>query len=248
MPGSSASIAKPNIVINTAVAESLRLFADELEGAEDFTQALHDLIRETITAHKRIIFNGNGYDDAWIKEATEVRGLHNLRTTPDCMIKLLDPLNADMLIHQGVFTAQELQSRYEIMLENYAKTVIIEANTMIDMARKEILPAVEKYTGQLVKTASAKAALDLGSTCGFEKKAITTLSALTTQIDAATDDLEEALIEVKGMDKIGPQADAIRDEILPRMAALRAPADRAETCVDAKVWPYPTYGDLLFSV
>ncbi len=248
MVGSSNSISCANIMLNSAVAQILENYADRLEAAKDFEGELHDLIRDTIRAHKRIIFNGNGYDDAWIREATEVRGLHNLRTTADCMIKLLDKQNADMLIHQGVFTAQELQSRYEIMLENYTKTVIIEANTMIDMARKEILPAVEKYTGQLVKVAGAKAALDLGSTCGFEKKAITTLSALATQIDAATDDLEGALAHVKGIGEIGAQADAIRDEILPRMAELRAPADKAETLVDAKIWPYPTYGDLLFSV
>ena len=248
MVGSSNSISCANIMLNAAVAAVLEKYADTLEAAEDFEGALHDLIRTTITAHKRIIFNGNGYDDAWIREATEVRGLHNLRTTADCMIKLLDPENAEMLMHQGVFSAAELQSRYEIMLENYVKTVIIEANTMIDMARKEILPAVEAQLEQLAATAGAKVALDLGSTCGFEKKTIRELSALATQIDDAADDLELTLANVKGITEIGPAADAIRDEILPRMAVLRAPADKAETLVAERFWPYPTYGDLLFSV
>ena len=248
MVGSSNSISCANIMLNAAVAAVLEGYADRLEAAEDFEGELHELIKGVIADHKRIIFNGNGYDDAWIKEATEVRGLHNLRTTPDCMIKLLDPQNAQMLMHQGIFTAAELQSRYEIMLENYVKSVIIEANTMIDMARKEILPAVEGYLGQLARTAKAKVELDLGATCGFEKKSIIALSGLTTQIDAAADELELALAQVKGMSPIGPQADAIRDEILPKMAELRAPADKAETLVGEGFWPYPTYGDLLFSV
>ena len=248
MVGSSNSISCANIMLNSAVAQVLEEYADALEGVKDFEAALHDLIRERLAAHKRIVFNGNGYDDAWIREATEVRGLHNLRTTPDCMIKLLEEPAASMLMHQKVFSAQELRSRYEIMLENYAKTVIIEANIMIDMARQEILPAVEGYIGELAKTASAKVGLDLAATCGFEKKTIVALSTLATQIDAAADDLELTLVDVKGASEIGAQADAIRDEILPRMATLRAPADKAETLVGADMWPYPTYGDLLFSV
>ena len=139
MVGSSDSIACANIMLNTAVAESLMIYADRLEGVEDFESALHEMIRKTIQDHKRIIFNGNGYDDAWIQEATEKRGLLNYRTTPDCLPHLLDEKNVAMLTGQGVFTKAELVSRYEVTLENYCKTVIIEANTMVDMARTEIL-------------------------------------------------------------------------------------------------------------
>ena len=152
MLGSSNSIACANIMLNTAVAESLRQYADRLENARHFEADLHDLIKETVTRHKRIIFNGNGYDDAWITEATEARGLLNLRTTPDAMPRLLDPKNVEMLTAHKVFSRSELESRYEIILENYCKSVNIEALTMIDMARKEILPAVEAYACDIAKT------------------------------------------------------------------------------------------------
>ena len=156
MLGSSNSIACANIMLNSAVAESLKIYADRLEGVEDFETALHEMIRKTIKDHKRIIFNGNGYDDSWIKEATEERGLLNYRTTADCMPHLLDKKNVDMLTSHKVFTVAELNSRYEIMLENYCKTVVIEANTMIDMAKTQIAPAVEAFTLEVAKTASAK--------------------------------------------------------------------------------------------
>ena len=144
MVGSSNSIACANIMLNASVAESLRVFADELEKADDFDGALHELIKRCITDHKRIIFNGNGYDDSWIKEATEKRGLLNLRTTPDCMPVVLEEKNASMLVRHKVFSEAEIHSRYEIMMENYCKTVSIEAHTMVDMAKKEILPAIER--------------------------------------------------------------------------------------------------------
>ncbi|MBR5927712.1 MAG: glutamine synthetase III, partial [Spirochaetia bacterium] len=156
MLGSSNSIACANIMLNASVASVLEEFADKLEKAKNFNTALHNLIKTTIAEHKRIIFNGNGYDDAWIKEAVEKRGLLNLKTTPDAMPSLLLKKNMDMLIGQGVFSKSELASRYEIMLENYCKTVIIEANTMVDMARKEILPAVETYIADLAGTACEK--------------------------------------------------------------------------------------------
>lgn len=145
MLGSSNSIACANIMLNSAVAESLKIYADRLEGAEDFETTLHEMIRKTIKDHKKIIFNGNGYDDTWIKEATEKRGLLNYRTTPDCMPHLLDKKNIDMLTSHGVYSQAELNSRCEIMLENYCKTVIIEANTMVTMAKTEIAPAIEAY-------------------------------------------------------------------------------------------------------
>ena len=155
MVGSSNSIACANIMLNASVAESLRVFADELEKADDFDGALHELIKRCITDHKRIIFNGNGYDDSWIKEATEKRGLLNLRTTPDCMPVVLEEKNASMLVRHKVFSEAEIHSRYEIMMENYCKTVSIEAHTMVDMAKKEILPAIEAYTTELAEAAKA---------------------------------------------------------------------------------------------
>ena len=248
MLGSSNSIACANMMLNSAVAESLRQYADKLEGAEDLNSALHDLIQQVLRDHKRIIFNGNGYDDAWIKEATEKRGLSNLRTTPDCMPRLLDEKNASMLISHKVFSMPELQSRCEIMLENYCKSVNIEALTMADMAKKEILPAIEAYAADLSSAAAAKKAAVPGVACGYETKLIQRLSALVDQIDEAAETLGQKIIQLKMIAGVTEAANFIRDEILPAMAALRAPADEAETLTAAKYWPFPTYGDLLFGV
>ena len=248
MLGSSNSIACANMMLNSAVAESLRQYADKLEGAEDLNSALHDLIQQVLRDHKRIIFNGNGYDDAWIKEATEKRGLSNLRTTPDCMPRLLDEKNASMLISHKVFSMPELQSRCEIMLENYCKSVNIEALTMVDMAKKEILPAIEAYAADLSSAAAAKKAAVPGVACGYETKLIQRLSALVDQIDEAAETLGQKIIQLKMIAGVTEAANFIRDEILPAMAALRAPADEAETLTAAKYWPFPTYGDLLFGV
>ena len=248
MLGSSNSIACANMMLNSAVAESLRQYADKLEGAEDLNTALHDLIQQVLRDHKRIIFNGNGYDDAWIKEATEKRGLSNLRTTPDCMPRLLDEKNASMLISHKVFSMPELQSRCEIMLENYCKSVNIEALTMVDMAKKEILPAIEAYAADLSSAAAAKKAAVPGVACGYETKLIQRLSALVDQIDEAAETLGQKIIQLKMIAGVTEAANFIRDEILPAMAALRAPADEAETLTAAKYWPFPTYGDLLFGV
>ena len=248
MVGSSNSIACANIMLNSAVAESLRVFADKLEGAEDFDGALHELIKSCITAHKRIIFNGNGYDDSWIKEATEKRGLLNLRTTPDCMPAVLSAKNMDMLIRHRVFTEAEIRSRYEIMMENYCKTVSIEAHTMVDMAKKEILPAIEAYTIELSDAVRAKKAADAGASCRYEEKRIRRLSALLEQIDDAVDELESALVTLSMSADITAQANFIRDEIIPKMSLVRVPADEAETLTAEKYWPFPTYGELLFGV
>ena len=248
MVGSSNSIACANIMLNSAVAESLRVFADKLEGAEDFDSALHELIKSCITAHKRIIFNGNGYDDSWIKEATEKRGLLNLRTTPDCMPAVLSAKNMDMLIRHRVFTEAEIRSRYEIMMENYCKTVSIEAHTMVDMAKKEILPAIEAYTIELSDAVRAKKAADAGASCRYEEKRIRRLSALLEQIDDAVDELESALVTLSMSADITAQANFIRDEIIPKMSLVRVPADEAETLTAEKYWPFPTYGELLFGV
>ena len=248
MVGSADSIACANIMLNAAVAESLKIYADRLEGAEDFETALHDMIKKTIKDHKRILFNGNGYDAAWIKEATEVRGLCNYPTTPDCMPHLLDKKNVDMLTSHKIFSVSELQSRCEIMLENYSKTVIIEANTMVDMARKQILPAVEAYTADLASSIAAKKAVAPELACGYETGLLTKLSGLTDQIAVKTDELEAAVLELKNYTDIKEESCAIRDTILGKMAALRAVADEAETQTSSEYWPFPTYGDLLFSV
>ena len=248
MLGSSNSIACTNIMLNTAVAESLRLFADELEGATDFNAALHDLIQKTIKAHKRIIFNGNGYDDAWIKEATEERGLLNLRTTPDAIPMLIQKDNKDMLIAHKVYTESEIRSRYEILLENYCKVVRIEALTMVDMTKKEILPAVEAYVSSLVSVASAKRSLDADIPSNYEQKLIKRLSTLVDTIDCRTAALESEMVKLDTMGDFAEEAAFIRDKVIPQMSELRVAADEAETLTAESYWPFPTYGDLLFGV
>ena len=248
MVGSSDSIACANIMLNASMAETLKEFADKLEGASDFESALHDLIKDTIKAHKRIIFNGNGYDDAWIKEATEERGLLNLRTTPDALSTILEKKNVDMLTSLKIFSEAEIRSRYEICLENYCKTVNIEGLTMVDMARKEILPAVESYLSDLSGTVAAKAAAVPGLACKYEKGIITKLSTLVDEIDAATEALDSTLVRLKAVTDVTDAAYVIRDVVLQKMAELRVVCDEAETLTAAKYWPFPTYGDLLFGV
>ena len=248
MLGSSNSISCANIMLNAAVAESLKIYADRLEGAENFEEKLHEMIKKTIKDHKRILFNGNGYDEAWIKEATEKRGLCNYPTTPDCMPHLLDQKNVDMLTAHKVFSVAELESRCEIMLENYCKTVIIEANTMVNMARKQILPAVEGYTAELAGTAAAKKAVSPDIACSYETGLIRKLAVLTDQIAAGADALESAVLDVKGVSDVTHQAYGIRDTVLAKMSQLRAVADEAETLTAEKYWPFPTYGELLFGV
>ena len=248
MLGSSNSIACANIMLNSAVAESLRTYADRLEVAEDFETSLHELIRETIRDHKRIIFNGNGYDDSWIKEATEVRGLSNYRTTADCMPHILDKKNSDMLISLGVFTMEELRSRRDIMLENYCKTVLIEAKTMTDMARAQIVPAIEAYSYDVARTASAKKSLvpDLNVTRETEK--VKTLSRLSDEISARIEEIEKEILEVSGVSDIVMESEMIRDSLLPLMSELRIPCDKAELLTARNYWPFPTYADIMFWV
>ncbi len=248
MLGSSNSIACANMMLNAAVAESLKIYADRLENAEDFETALHEMIKKTIKDHKRILFNGNGYDGAWIKEAVEVRGLSNYPTTPDCMPHLLDEKNVRMLTSHKVFSKAELESRCEIMLENYCKTVIIEANTMVDMARKQILPAMEGYTAQLADNISRKRMVSAEIACRYEMGLLRKLSVLTDQIAGKTEELETAVLELGDCTDIIEESQRIRDEILGKMAALRAVADEAETQMPETFWPFPTYGELLFGV
>ena len=248
MLGSANSTACANIMLNAAVAQVLELFADALEKAEDFHAALYELIKNTVRAHKRIIFNGNGYDDAWIAEATQKRGLLNLRTTPDAMPELLKKKNADMLISQKVFSEAELHSRYEIMLDNYCKTVCIEAQTMSDMARRRILPAVERYAADVAGAAVGKKALAEDISCGYEKKLVRKLTVLLESIDERLDALDSVIARFRTLSDVTEQANYIRDEMLSRMTELRAAADEAEVMTAADYWPFPTYGDLLFGV
>jgi glutamine synthetase len=248
MLGSSNSIACANIMLNAAVAESLKIYADRLENADNFEIALHKMIKKTIKDHKKIIFNGNGYDDAWIKEATEKRGLLNLRTTPDAMPAMLSEKNVKMLTSHKIFSPAELHSRYEILLENYSKTVNIEALTMVDMAKKEILPAVEKYTKSLADTLAAKKAAVAGLPCKYETAAVTKLSELSDSIADATDDLEAEIEKFQAIEDVTEAANDIRDVILGKMDSLRAVCDEAETITAKEFWPFPTYSDLIFSV
>ncbi len=246
MVGSSNSIACANIMLNAAVADTLQKFADRLEGAVDFDSALHALLLESLKAHKRILFNGNGYDDAWIKEAVEVRGLHNLRTTPDAMKALLEKKSMEMLTRQKVYTETELRSRYEIMLENYCKTIEIEARTMSEMVSKEILPAVERYTASVADAAAKKLALVPGLGCSYEKHLVQKLSALADGIEKSGAELDETLAALSTVSEITQLAEEIRDRLLPKMAELRAVADEAEVLTAKEFWPFPTYGEILF--
>ena len=248
MLGSSNSIACANIMLNSAVAESLRIYADRLEKAEDFETTLHEMIKKTIKDHKRIIFNGNGYDDAWIREAVEERGLLNYRTTADCMPHLLDQKNVDMLTSLGVFTMDELYSRRDIMLENYCKSVEIEACTMSDMARTLIIPAMEAYAADMAGAAASKKAIAPALKCGYEAGIVTGLSELADTIAVRADELDAAMEKLHEAADIVEESAMIRDTILPLMDALRAPCDKAELMTAKSYWPFPTYGDLLFGV
>ena len=248
MLGSSNSIACANIMLNGAVAESLKVFADRLEGAADFETALHELIKETITKHKRIIFNGNGYDDAWIKEATEQRGLLNFRTTADCMPHLLDKKNVDMLTSHKIFSLDELRSRRDIMLENYCKTVTIEANTMVDVAKTQIAPAVERFSADLARNARAKKELSPTISYKYEVGLVEKLSSLTDSIAEAVDELKTAVVSLREASDVIEESTMIRDDVLPKMCALRIACDEAETLTAKSYWPFPTYADILFSV
>ena len=248
MLGSSNSIACANIMLNSAVAESLRIYADRLEKAEDFETTLHEMIKKTIKDHKRIIFNGNGYDDAWIREAVEERGLLNYRTTADCMPHLLDQKNVDMLTSLGVFTMDELYSRRDIMLENYCKSVEIEACTMSDMVRTLIIPAMEAYAADMAGAAASKKAIAPALKCGYEAGIVTGLSELADTIAVRADELDAAMEKLHEAADIVEESAMIRDTILPLMDALRAPCDKAELMTAKSYWPFPTYGDLLFGV
>ena len=246
--GSSNSIACCNIMLNAAVAESLRQYADELEKAENFETELHELIKRVIRKHERILFNGNGYGEEWVKEATEVRGLSNLKTTADAMPHLLDQKNMDMLMAHKIFTAAEIYSRCDIMLENYCKTVNIEALTMVDMVRKNYLPAIERYLHRLADTTSLMKSVNSAVKCNYEITTMTKLSELTDLIFDEMMSLEEKITHLKAFESFIARAAYIRDELIPCMNQLRKYVDEAEMLTSQRDWPFPSYGQILFSV
>ena len=245
MPGSKLSVAGPNTVLNTIVADVLDQFADELEKADNFQDALDDLIKRTIKENQNIIFNGNGYSDEWPVEA-EKRGLLNLKSTPEAVPAFLAQKNVDVFSKYGVYTEAELQSRVEILLDEYCKTLNIEALTMIDMAKKEILPAAAKYIKDIAKTA------ELAKSCGaetvFEEETVKEISALVTEMYKALGTLEADVQKVHAIEDTQEMANFFHDTIFADMGALRVPADKIETLVGKDYWPYPTYSDLLFYV
>ena len=244
MVPSSGCIADANTVLNTIAAEAFGAFADELEKAEDFEAALHALIRREMTAHQRIIFNGNGYTDEWVAEATR-RGLPNLRSMVDAVPELVKPASVALFAHQGVFTEKELRARADVSYELYAKTINIEALTMIDMAGKDIVPAVVRYTGELAR--AAREVESLGVDASVQKELLTRVNVLLRQASDALADLrvkQEKAAALTGAE----QARYAHDVICPAMEVLRAPVDHLEMIVDGRLWPMPTYGDLLFNV
>ena len=249
MLGASSSISLTNTIINTSVAESLRLYADEIEarlGKEALADIVHDLIKRTIEEHGRIIFNGNGYDDAWKAEAMR-RGLRNFPTTADCVPHLLDRENIELLTRHKVYSESELRSRHDVMLGNYCSKITIEARTMLEMAKRDIIPAVSRQIKTLAETVNAARAV-CPNTLDCEAETVSTLSALVSDMRAACTKLETHLSETAEMSNIAERAMFFKRDILSDMDTLRSAADSAEALTDRTLWPYPTYGDLLYGV
>ena len=247
MPGSSSSLSGPNIMLNTAVAEELRQFADILEPAGDFEAALRTLLKKTISEHKRIIFNGNGYDESWIAEA-RARGLMNLKTTPDAVSHFTDEKNLALFSRHRVFSEAEAKARCEIMFENYVKVLNIEALTMNEMVLRDILPAVSRFFGELAAAAHRKAQLSSQAPSGYEFTVAAQLSSLADQAFEEVEELKKRLGEAKEKAKLCELAFFYRDSIVPAMEALRSTVDRMEGMTDSSAWPYPSYSDIIFSV
>ena len=247
MLGSASSISCANTVLNTSVAEELKEFADKLEGADDFEGALHELIKTTIKEHKRIIFNGDGYDESWVKEA-EKRGLLNLKATPDAVAHMLDPKNVKLFTSHKVYSEVELSARHEVLLENYCKIINIEALTMLDMASKDVLPAMSRYSGELAKAALKKAEFLGDADCTYEKESVKSLSALIGVTYKNVKKLEADLLSAKSETELPKLADFYKTAILDDMKQLRMSVDEMEALASAESWPYPSYGELLFGV
>ena len=233
--------------MNTAVAEALDQFAKELDGVapEDMEHAVHELIKRAIKKHKRVIFNGNGYTDEWIEEA-EKRGLYNLKSTPDALQMWIAQKNIDLFTKHSIFTSEELHSRYEIWLENYSKTINIEALTMVDMAKKQYIPAVMEYTRTLADTVLA--VKSAGADATVQTTVLKSISEKLAEAQAAETALEDKLAEAAGIEDPKKLAFFYKDVVHTAMDDLRTPVDELEMMVDKKVWPVPTYGDLIFEV
>ncbi len=247
MPGSAASVSDANTFINTSVAESLRKFADELENAEDFEKSLQQLIKRTISEHKRIIFNGNGYSADWTKEAEE-RGLLNLSGTPDCLHHLVSEKNVELFTRHGVFSGTELHSRLEIAREEYCKLICIEASTMLNMARREVFPAVSTYVAKLLSTAAALKDILPQAPRAFEAETAENLALLSDAAYGLTKTLDKLMSDIEHLADLETKCKFLRDKVLPVMGALRAACDDMESITESSVWPFPGYGELLFGV
>lgn len=248
MLGSSASVAEPNVVLNTIVAEELRQFADELEGADNFDKTLHTIIQKTVKDHKRIIFNGNNYSDEWVAEA-ERRGLSNYTTTPEALPHFVDKKNIDLYTKHGIYTETEMHSRCEILLENYGKIINIEARTLLEMIRKDIIPAVCAYTKELSDTAMSKRAFCSGFNVEVEFELVEELSELTYELNEKSKELAKTRKEAKKIvDNMEEKAVFYRDKVLAAMDDARKIIDRMEAIASHEFWPYPTYSELLFNV
>lgn len=245
MPGAQASVSCPNMMINTAVAEELCQFADELERAEDFNESLHSLIKRVIKEHKRIIFNGNNYGKEWLEESRK-RGLLNAPTTPDALSLYTLKKNVDLFEKHGVLSEMEIKSRQEVLLDNYNKTLAIEALTMINMTKRDILPAISAFTHELVVAATDKSKLGLGT--GYESTTACELTDLLNKAYNLVGKLEKAIENGKKAGDTLSTAYFVKDNYLPLMTELRTAVDRAEEITDASFWPYPSYDDVLFSV
>ena len=249
MLGSAASVANPNIVLNTAVAEALDQFAKELADVapEDMEHAVHELIKRAIKKHKRVIFNGNGYTDEWIEEAAK-RGLYNLKSTPDAMPMWIADKNIELFTKHSIFTSEEIHSRYDIWLENYSKTINIESNTMVEMVQKDLLPSVLSYVEEIASTASLKASVVPGISCKSETTLITKLSELSDAMTKGLEKLKVDTAKAKATEDMLENAKLYQTEVLEDMEELRRSADEAETLIPDDLLPYPTYGKLLFYI
>ena len=247
MPGSSQNLSDCDTILNTAVAKELKGYADELEGAEDFTSAAIALVKRTIRDHRRVIFNGNGYTAEWEAEAAK-RGLPNMKNTPAALPALIDPKNIALMEEFGVLTKVEMHSRYEVELEHYSKVINIEALTMLEMARKQLLPAVNSYMSEVANTAASKLAVSENISVRSETKTLTKLSADADAMSDAVDTLQDAVDASKALPTEAEKAVAFHDNVLPAMDALRAAADDAETMCGEDYWPLPSYSKMLYYV
>ena len=247
MPGSAENLSDCNTILNTAVAKELKGYADELEGAEDFTSAAIALVKRTIRDHRRVIFNGNGYTAEWEEEAAR-RGLPNKKNTPAALPALVDPKNIQLMENFGVLTKVEMESRYEVEMEHYAKIINIEALTMLEMARKQLLPAVNSYMSEVANTAAAKLAVSEALSVRSETKTLTKLSADADAMSDAIDVLQDVVDAAEALTSESEKAVAFHDNVLPAMDALRAAADDAETICGEDYWPLPSYSKMLYYV